>query len=299
MDIKKYEIFLAAVDRGSLTSVCEELGYTQSGITHMMNSLEKEVGFPLLLRTNKGVKLTAEGREVLPLIRELVRQNDNLEQRFSQIKGAERGRVKVGTYPTIACAWMPRIIKRLSENSPGIQVEVLEENSVVRLQQLLRDGVIDLCFTSRQPHMALEWKTLKKDMYQALLPADHPAAGKDKVDVRELMGSTFFMCKSVDGMDPDIDRVFARYDMPISSTYTCNSDYTIIYMVEQGLGVSILPQLFLDMNVPEDPDKAGIAVRDLTQEAYRELGVAARSFCGLSPAAKTFMRMTEEEFKDI
>ena len=51
MDIKKYEVLLAAIDKGSLVRVCEELGYTQSGLTHMMNSLEKEIGFPLLQRT--------------------------------------------------------------------------------------------------------------------------------------------------------------------------------------------------------------------------------------------------------
>ena len=58
--------------------------------------------------------------------------------------------------------------------------------------------------------MTGEWKSIGKDPYYALLPADHPSAHKEKIDVGELMGSTFLMCKSVDGMDPDIDRVFTK-----------------------------------------------------------------------------------------
>ena len=294
MDIKKYEVLLAAVDKGSLVKVCEEQGYTQSGLTHMMNSLEKEVGFPLLQRTNRGVRLTEEGRMVLPLIREIVRLNENLEQQFARINGLECGRVRIGTYPTIACAWLPGIIKKLNNEHPGIQVEVIEENSVYRLQKLLREGVIDLCYTSRQEHMTGEWKSIGKDPYYALLPADHPSAHKEKIDVGELMGSTFLMCKSVDGMDPDIDRVFTKSGIPITTGYTCNSDNTIVYMVEQGLGVSILPKLFLDMAMPEGSSR-GIAVRPLIQDGFRELGVLVTSFKELSPAMEILLEVTSEE----
>ena len=55
MNIKKYEAFVRAVELGSLSKAAEELGYTQSGISHMMQSLEEEVGFPLMTRTSSGI----------------------------------------------------------------------------------------------------------------------------------------------------------------------------------------------------------------------------------------------------
>lgn len=79
LDIKKYEVLLAVVDRGSFIKAASDLGYTQSGITYMMNSLEKECGFPLLSRSNKGVALTLEGERLLPEIRQLVQLNKRLE----------------------------------------------------------------------------------------------------------------------------------------------------------------------------------------------------------------------------
>ena len=61
MESKKLEALMMSVDLGSFTRAAEVLGYTQSGLTHMMNSLEKEIGVPLLERGRGGVRLTPEG----------------------------------------------------------------------------------------------------------------------------------------------------------------------------------------------------------------------------------------------
>lgn len=66
MESKKLEALLMAVDLGSFTKAAEVLGYTQSGLTHMMNSLEKEVGFTLLERGRSGVRLTEEASASRP-----------------------------------------------------------------------------------------------------------------------------------------------------------------------------------------------------------------------------------------
>ena len=67
MDTAKVRALLASADFGSISKAAETLGYTQSGVTHMMRSLEEEAGFPLLLRGNRGVKFTAEGERLAPL----------------------------------------------------------------------------------------------------------------------------------------------------------------------------------------------------------------------------------------
>ena len=66
MDTKKVKALLAALEKGSLTAAAEEMGYTQSGLTHMMNSLEDELGIRILVRSKGGVRLSPAGRELLP-----------------------------------------------------------------------------------------------------------------------------------------------------------------------------------------------------------------------------------------
>ena len=70
MEAVKCEAFLAAAELGSLTATAELLGYTQSGVTRMIGTLEEELGFPLFLRSKKGVQLTENGKLMLPLLRE-------------------------------------------------------------------------------------------------------------------------------------------------------------------------------------------------------------------------------------
>ena len=81
MESKKLEALLMAVDLGSFTKAAEVMGYTQSGLTHMMNSLEREVGFTLLERGRGGVRLTKDGERVAPAIREFLRPTRGLTAR--------------------------------------------------------------------------------------------------------------------------------------------------------------------------------------------------------------------------
>ena len=72
MNIRKYEAYVRAVELGSLSKAAEQLGYTQSGMSHMMQSLEEEVGFPLMVRTSTGILPNSEGEL---LIRQLLNTN--------------------------------------------------------------------------------------------------------------------------------------------------------------------------------------------------------------------------------
>ena len=67
MDINKVKVLIYAVDNGSLLTAATKLGYTQAGLTHMMNSLESELGVVLLHRGKFGVRLTEEGERLMPL----------------------------------------------------------------------------------------------------------------------------------------------------------------------------------------------------------------------------------------
>lgn len=72
MDLRKLEALVVAVELGSFTKAAQQLGYSQSGLTHMMNALEQEIGFPLLLRDHRGVRLTAQGQRIYPTIQQLL-----------------------------------------------------------------------------------------------------------------------------------------------------------------------------------------------------------------------------------
>lgn len=91
MDLKKYEVLLKVVDRGNINNVSYDLGYTHSGISKMLNSMEAEVGFQIIKRNNKGITLTPEGEKLMPIIRTIVKENEKLEEEIALINGLEKG----------------------------------------------------------------------------------------------------------------------------------------------------------------------------------------------------------------
>ena len=76
MNIDNYRVFIRVAKIGNLTAAAEQLGYTQSGISHIVSALEQEFGFQLLRRSKTGVSLTQEGERILQTLRELVDGED-------------------------------------------------------------------------------------------------------------------------------------------------------------------------------------------------------------------------------
>ena len=82
MDSKKFEILMTAIDLGSFSKASEVVGYTQSGLTHMVDSLERDIGLTLVRRDHNGITLTKEGETLIPSIREFLRANAKLENQI-------------------------------------------------------------------------------------------------------------------------------------------------------------------------------------------------------------------------
>lgn len=175
MNIKKYEAFIRAVELGSLSKAAEELGYTQSGISHMMQSLEEEVGFPLLVRTSSGILPNAEGETLLPAIRRLLRTNDALAQTIAQIKGADSGRVRVIAFSSAAACWLPEVICRFQRDFPHVEV-MLREADGDTIDAVMEAHEADLCLDAGGATRSVEWLPLCRDQLMAVLPKGHRLA---------------------------------------------------------------------------------------------------------------------------
>lgn len=80
MPVNKYEAFMRTVELRSITRAAESLGVTQSAVSHMISSLEGELGFALLKRSRSGAYPTADGERVIPAIRGILSSHEQLSQ---------------------------------------------------------------------------------------------------------------------------------------------------------------------------------------------------------------------------
>lgn len=281
MSIEKYKTLLAAIDIGSLSGAAEKMGYTPSAVVHMMNALEREFGFPILQRSNKGVVPTPDGQRIVPILREIISWDDQLKQVCSEVCGIIVGEICIGSYYSIAANWLPEVIRRFQTDYPQVQISILE-GVHQQLDQMLREQRTDFCLFSYPPSEDCQWIALKKDPMVAVLPKEHPLADAISVPIDIFKAEPFVM--PAEGCDYDITKVFGRYGIQPQISYSTGEDHAAIAMIEAGLGIGLFNELTTRYHqrstvcLPLDPPE------------YAELGIAYPSIQKLSPAAKLFIR---------
>ena len=161
MNIDNYRVFIRVAKIGNLTAAAEQLGYTQSGISHIVSALEQEFGFQLLRRSKTGVSLTQEGERILQTLREVVNRDDMLKQIAAEIKGVRMGKVRVGAFSSVAVCWLPKIIAEFSNEYPNISIDELRialdvtDRTIARYISELKDkGIIE----RKGPDNGGKWK---------------------------------------------------------------------------------------------------------------------------------------------
>ena len=262
MDSKKLEILMTAADLGSFTKASEVVGYTQSGLTHMMDALEREIGFPLLQRSHNGIQLTEQGAQLMPAIREFLQANANLENQIRAIAEKKTEVIRVAAYSSIAMHWMPEILYRFRRRCPEINVDLRMVDHALEPFELLEQGQTDVIFASRQNYSFCNWIPLYQEQMYAILPKDYPLNGS-VFPLKEFAGQEFLM--PYGRFDIDIKAALAPVGVKLNAKLSRVDDETVIRMVGRGLGVSMMTELMIRgrtddvLCVPVDPP----AIREL------------------------------------
>ena len=263
MDSKKLEIFMTAADLGSFTKASEVVGYTQSGLTHMMDALEREIGFPLLQRNHSGIQLTEQGAQLMPAIREFLQANANLEEQIRSIAEQKNEVIRIAAYSSIAMHWMPEILYRFRRLCPEINVDLRMVDHALEPFELLEKGLTDVIFASRQNYSCCDWIPLYREKMFAILPKQYPLQDAEKFPLSEFGDQEFLM--PYGRFDIDVKAALEPAGVKLRETRSRVDDETLIRMVGRGLGASMMTELMIRgrtddvLCVPVDPP----AIREL------------------------------------
>lgn len=265
MSISKYEALLKTVELGSLTKAADALGYTQSGITYILNSLEEQMGLTLLKRDRSGVQLTSDGLEILPYIEELCESWHRIHEKTDQLHGMDSGQVRIGTFTSVSTHWLPEIIRTFRDEYPNITFELVH-GDYSQIEELLLHGKIDVGFTQLPVNGGLKYVYLKADELMAVLPEGHALETRDCLTLDELLPEPFIMYK--ENTLGGIRMMLNAYRVKPNTQFVAEDDNTIMSMVESGLGVTVLS----DLVMRRSPYR--IVKRKLDPPQFREIVMA-------------------------
>lgn len=280
MNILKYMAFIKTVEYGSFTKAGELLNYSQSGISRMINDLEKEWNITLLERNRSGVKLTSDGSRLLPYAQSLCDEYQKLQMQVDDLHGVQSGIIRIGTFSSVATHWLPNIIKAFQKDYPGIDYELLL-GDYTEIEEWIAEGRVDCGFLRLPTNPDFEIIYLEQDKLLAILPENHPLTKYDKVPIADLCNEPFMLLEK--GVKAEVSEVFERNGLTPRVHFTTWDDYAVMSMVESGLGISILPRLILK-RIPYK-----IVAKELDVPAYRDIALALRSKKTASLAVRRFL----------
>ena len=280
MNISKYQTLLAVVETGSLTRAAALLGCTQSAVSHCIDSLEEELGFALIVRSRSGAKLTGEGERMLPSVRNLLNSAEQLGQTASSIRGLDSGTVRVGAFTSVAVHWLPSVLKEFQADYPKVDFKLLN-GDYHDVEQWLTDGSVDVGFVAVPSGIDCECIPLIEDRLLAILPKHSRFESYPRFPLAECETEPFISL--LESSDHDARRALEAAGVKPNVRFYTKDDYAIIAMVEQGLGISIMPELLIRGR------HDNLQVLPLVPEAKRVIGVAIAAGAKAGPATRRFV----------
>jgi LysR family transcriptional regulator, hca operon transcriptional activator len=290
MELRHLRYFVAVAEEGSLTLAAERRLHTaQPSLSRQMRDLEYEVGTQLLVRSVRGIELTAAGRVFL----------DHARLALAQVEAAREAarRAAEPTKPTFALGfltgqemdWLPEAMRILHDELPNMQVTVASQYSPDLADALVR-GKLDVAFMRREAQAPdLSYRLVTKEPLVVVLPSDHRLASREAIDIREIAGETFIsVSNTAPALRVVIDDYLKRTGLDIRPEHEVDNLAMAMSLVASTRGVALLPAYarnFLPWSVISRPVKGDPPTIDLVIGYNKANG---------SPTLKLFLSRADE-----
>lgn len=281
MTFSQLRVLQAVARTGNMTRAAEELSTTQPAVSHALRGLERELGLALLIRRSDGVTLTPAGEAVSRRAALILTQLEGLEQEVAAARGEAGGRLRVGVIPSANTRLLPPILREYRAARERVRLTVLE-GSDAEVLEWLRTGAVDVAtVTTAAPDLVTT--PLAGDRMLAVVPATHRLSSALAIPIDDLARDPFIM--STAGCEPQISALARRAGARLRCHYRVRDTGSILAMVAEGLGVTILPELSLPAGA------AGVHAAPVEPEERRTIHLALLADVVPLPAATAFVEL--------
>ncbi len=263
MELRHLRYFVAVAEEGSVTLAAERRLHTaQPSLSRQIRDLETEVGAQLLVRSVRGIELTAAGRAFLDHARLALSQVEAAGEAARRAAHPAKASFVMGFLTGTEMDWFTDAVRLLRDELPSIEVILVSQTSPELASALLRRRV-DVAFLRREPEMQdLAFKHLTSEPLLAILPSDHRLAARDAISPRDIEGETFInVSDTAPTLRVVIDSYLRKSNVNIATAHEAASLSMAVSMIASTGGVALLPVYalnFLPRSVVSRP-LAGIA----------------------------------------
>ncbi|HSM84301.1 MAG TPA: LysR family transcriptional regulator [Nodosilinea sp.] len=284
MKLSQLRTLVAVADQETFSEAALQLEMSQSAVSHSISALEEHLGVVLFARGRHGARLTPVGERVVTHARVILQQAEAIAAEAALARGLKGGQVRIASFRSIAIHLLPAAIAQFKHHYPDIAVNLSEHDDYRQVERALRDGRADIGFTLLPTGPEFDTWDILENAYIALFPPGFRPAGA-QLTWSDLAAQPLIM--------PPADRIMMRdvYDHVQAHGYQLNvvseveTDTTIVNLVAQGLGATILPRL------AAEPIPESVPVFDLPVPLVRLIGAAVLADGLHTPATYAFLEV--------
>lgn len=271
--------YLDALDRERhFGRAAERCAVTQSSLSGGIQELEALLDARLVERTKRRVALTPLGEEIVQRARRVLIEAEHLADVAAAAREPLTGRLRMGVIPTIAPFLLPRLLPRLRRAYPRLQL-FLKEDLTARLVEDLRAGSLDVLLIALPYDCGVvETAILFEDAFKLACHRDHPLAAEDPAPLEAIPPDSLFLLQDGHCLREHAlaacDLVGERHQQSFEAT----SLHTLVQMVDNKLGITLIPQLAVDAGILDGTDTVVRSIRGESQ--HRRIGLVWRPRSG-------------------
>jgi DNA-binding transcriptional LysR family regulator len=298
LDSRQLRAFRVLARTGSFTQTARELHITQSGISHAMKALERDVGCRILDRVGKKVVLTLAGEQLLHHAKRILSEMETARGSLMQLGKWGRGRLRLGASTTVCQHLIPPVLREFKESFPE-HIITLEAGDNPELADALLQHRIDLAVTLElEKEQQFEFHLLFEDELCFILSPLHPWGRAGRVERAEIPRQSHILYSKNSLTFRMIENYFRREEMVLNTVIQVGSMEATKELVKLGLGVSILAPWIAKKELEEGSLMALPLGRRKLQRRWgvlhwrgKRLNLAEETFIGLCESACAPLRL--------
>ncbi|SFH42407.1 transcriptional regulator, LysR family [Priestia megaterium] len=281
--LAQYIAFHTLIDTANFTETGLKLNLTQSSISHAISNLEAELDLSLIIRNRNNIVLTNEGKIVYEHISKILKEQQHLENTVANLKNLIGGSLSVGTLPSVSLVLLPKVLAYFEQHYPNLNIRLME-GDYDQIEEWINNGVVDVGFLVGPSLKNLVFESVFSDELVCIMAKEHRLASEDKLHLEQLKDERWIMPKRT--IDRDVSRILSQSKIFPNIVYELSVDQVILTMVNENLGISVMPTSLL-IHAPNN-----LIQKNFYESYVRHVGIAHKRNIRLSPGALKFVEMS-------
>lgn len=287
--IKQLQYLVALHEHGHFGKAAEASFVSQSTLSAGIRELESLLGVTLVERSRRVVRFTPLGEKVVAKAHRLLREAEELSELVQASGKPLSGEVRLSVIPTIAPFLLPRMLPRLRKERPNLKLFLREETSGDAIESL-HHGRAD-CVLLALPYATgeVDKAHIADDRLFVAFPKGEPSNPPELVPPAMIDEGHLLLLEDGHCLRDHALAACNRPELRASAAMIGTSLHTLVQMVDNGLGMTMLPEMAIDAGILHETE---VVARPLkAQNASREIALIWRKN---SPRAEEFELLAEE-----